>query len=431
MKVGFAMKTLMAGLIILAILAVGCTGPLDQETEGFPEASPTPTDSLSPTQETVQTAPVITTLRIWVPPEFDPNNNTPAGNLLRDRLEAYSNQRPDIQIETRVKASSGSGGLLDSLSSANSAAPSIIPDLILLPRSSLEIAALKGLLYPLDGFPGLLDDGDWFPFAQELGKIQNSIYGLPFAGDAMVSVYRPAVSGTPAENWSSALEAGQSIAFPAAEENAHFPLAQYLSTGAQVQDADGRPSLDNTPLINVLAFFQEAEAVGVMPSWLTQFTHDQQSWDSYADNRVDTTITWINRYLNALPGDSAAAPIITQDGTPYTLATGWVWGLSTPQTSRHAISVDLADFLTDSEFLSQWSEAAGYLPPRSSALEGWSNIALRNLVARISESAHLIPPNEIMAVVAPALNQATMEILRNQSTPSRAALAAIESLENP
>jgi ABC-type glycerol-3-phosphate transport system substrate-binding protein len=351
--------------------------------------------------------------------------------LLQERLDQYTNQRPDVRIETRVKASSGSGGLLDSLSSANAAAPLIVPDLILLPRSSLEIAALKGLLFPYDGLTEPLSEGDWYPFALELGQIQSSTFGLPFVGNSMISLYRPSAIENPAIDWPSAVEAGQPIAFPAAEEEALFPLAQYLSTGAPVQDAEGRAFLDSAALIDVLSFFQEAEATGVMPSWLTQFTNDEQSWEAYTENRVNTTITWINRYLSTLPGDTAAAPIITQDGTPFSLATGWVWALSNPQTERHALSVDLAEFLTDGEFLSAWSETAGFLPPRTAALNGWSNVALRNLVSTVVESAILIPPNEVMAAVGPALGQATVDILKQQSTPSRAAVQAIESLDNP
>jgi ABC-type glycerol-3-phosphate transport system substrate-binding protein len=425
------MKKFIAGQLILVIFLAGCAISPAQESNSTPEASPTPTNNILPTPESTQLAPGITTLRLWVPPEFDPASETPAGDLLQERLDQYSSQRADIRIETRVKASSGSGGLLDSLSSANAAAPLAIPDLVLLPRSSLEIAALKGLLFPYDGLTEPLDEGDWYPFALELGQIQSSTFGLPFAGNALVSLYRPSEIEFPAADWASALEAGQPIAFPAAEEEAHFPLAEYLSTGAPVQDAEGRPFLDSAALIEVLSFFQEAEAAGVMPFWLTQFTNDDQSWESYTENQVNSTVTWIDRYLSTLPGDTAAAPIITRDGTPLTLATGWMWALSNPQTERHALSVDLAEFLTDGDFLSRWSEAAGVLPPRAAALEGWSNIALRNLVSRVVESARMIPPNEVMAAVGPALSQATVDILKQQSTPSRAAIEAIDSLESP
>ena len=425
------MKQYLVSIMILAFALASCTALPILNGDSTPIPSPTPTVTPQPTSESTQPAPGPTVLRIWVPPEFDPESDTPAGNLLQDRLDEYTAQRPDVRIESRVKASSGTGGLLDSLSSANAAAPLVVPDLILLPRSSLEIAALKGLLFPFDGLTTPLDDADWYPYAQDLGQLQTSTFGIPFAGNALVSLYRPSEIETPPTDWLSALEMGYPIAFPAAEAEAFFPLAEYLSTGAQIQDADGRPLFESRPLTDLLTFFQEAEAGGVMPFWLTQFTDDEQSWEAYTENQVDSVVTWTNRYLNTLPGDTAAAPIITQNGTPFTLADGWVWALSNPQTERHALSVDLAEFLTDGSFLSAWSESAGYLPPRESALEGWSNVALRGLVSRIVQSARILPPNDVMAAIGPALSQATVDILKQQSTPISAANDAIESLQNP
>ena len=237
------MKKYLACLLIPLLVLVGCNLELVQEPASTVEPTPSPT-SLLPTPDSTQSTPDITTLRLWLPPEFDPASGTPAGDLLQERLDQFTEQNSDVRIETRVKASSGSGGLLDSLSSANAAAPLIVPDLILLPRTSLEIAALKGLLFPYDGLSDPLDEGDWFPFAQEMGQIQTSTFGLPFAGNALVSLYRPSEIEIPPTDWPSALEAGDSIAFPAAEAGAFFPLAQYLSTGARIQDADGRPVLE-------------------------------------------------------------------------------------------------------------------------------------------------------------------------------------------
>lgn len=425
------MKNFLVSIITLAILSAGCTALPAPVSDTTPLPSLTPTPTTQPTSESTQPAPGPIVLRIWVPPQFDPGSDTLAGELLQNRLDQYTTQRPDVSIETRVKASSGTGGLLDSLSSASAAAPLVVPDLILLPRESLEIAALKGLLFPYDGLTGPLDDSDWYPFAQELGKIQTSTFGIPFAGNALVALYRPAEIENPPTDWLSALEVSQPLAFPAAEVEAYFPLAEYLSTGAQFQDPDGRPVLESSGLTEMLTFLQEAEAAGVMPFWLTQFTDDEQSWTAYSENQVDIVVTWINRYLSTLPGDSSAAPIITQDGTPFTLAKGWVWALSNPQTERQPLSVDLAEFLTDGNFLSEWSETAGYLPSRASALEGWSNVALRGLVENIVQSAQIIPPNDVMAVIGPALQQATVDVLKQQTTPISAANDAIESLENP
>ena len=319
------MKTFLLSLALICILLASCTPSGVTDSDPTLDAPPTPTPTLIPTLESTQSAPEPIELLLWLPPEFDPANGSPAGMLLQERLDSYTAQRADVRIETRVKASSGTGGLLDSLSTANAAAPLAVPDLVLLPRTSLEIAALKGLLFPYDELSDNINEGDWYPYAQGLSQLQTSIFGLPFAGDALVSIYRPAEIESPPTDWATSLELVQPLAFPAAEEQAYFTLAEYLSTGAQIQDSDGRPTLESASLIDLLTFYQEAEAAGVMPFWLTQFNTDDQSWESYTTNQVNSAITWTNRYLSALPGDSAAAPIFTRDGTPFTLANGWIW----------------------------------------------------------------------------------------------------------
>ncbi len=425
------MKKILVSIVLLTIALASCTSVPTVEENITPAPPPTTTPTPQAPSESTQPPPEPTVLRIWVPPQFDPEGNSPASNLLKQRLDSYTAQRPDLRIETRVKATSGTGGLLDSLSSANAAAPLVVPDLILLPRASLELAALKGLLFPYEELTSNLDDSDWYPYAQELGQLQSSTFGLPFAGNALVSLYRPSEIENYPIDWPSALEAGHPIAFPAAEVSASFPLSQYLSTGAQIQDSDGRPFLESTPLTEMLSFFRDAETAGVMPFWLTQFTDDEESWQAYTENQVNSVVTWTDRYLATLPGDTAAAPIITQTGSPLTLVDGWVWALSNPQTERRALSVDLAEYLTDGEFLSEWSQASGLLPPRKSALEGWSNVGLRVLIERIILSAQIIPPNDVMAAIGPVLSQATVDVLKQQSSPISAANDAIASLENP
>ena len=44
------------------------------------------------------------TLQVWLPPEFDPDGGTPAGDLLKARLEEFSAQNPGVSIEVRLKA---------------------------------------------------------------------------------------------------------------------------------------------------------------------------------------------------------------------------------------------------------------------------------------------------------------------------------------
>jgi ABC-type glycerol-3-phosphate transport system substrate-binding protein len=370
-------------------------------------------------------------LRLWVPPQFDPASGSAGGEILRARLDSYIAQRPEVRIEVRVKASAGPGGMLDALGSANAAAPLALPDLALLSREQLETAALKGLLFPYDGQSDSLESQDWFPYAIQLARVQNSTFGLPFAGDALVLVYRPAQLQTPPLEWAIALEAAQPLAFPAADPAAYFTLAQYQSIGAQLQDGQGRPALDVSSLATILSFYQNAEAAGLMPVWLTQLTTDEEAWQAFIDSRAEMGFTWISRFLSVLPGNTTAETIPTRDGTPFALADGWAWALSNPQTDRHSLSIDLAEFLTAGDFLAILTEEAGYLPPREKALADWSNPALRNLVDHIVQSAVALPPNDVLAVIGPALQEAALNVLRQQSDPETAAREAADSLEAP
>jgi ABC-type glycerol-3-phosphate transport system substrate-binding protein len=360
-----------------------------------------------------------------------PGGDTRAGGLLQNRLNEFTQRRSAVRVEVRAKAVSGPGGLLDSLTTANAAATLAIPDLVLLPRAELETAALKGLLFPLDGLTTSMDEGNWYPYARQLAHLQDTAFGLPFAGDSLVLLYRPAEIESPLEDWEAVLELEQPLIFPAADEQALFTLAQYLATGAPIQDEEGRPVLDTQALSRVLSFYQAAETTEIMPFWITQFATDEQAWEAYEENRANLVITWTTRYLSQLPGDTAAAPIPVSSEERFTLANGWVWALSSPQAERHPLSIELAEFLTQDEFLAEWTASAGYLPPRPSALARWSNPALRDLVESIAQNAQILPPTDVLAVLSPILHKATIEVLKEQADPAAAAQEAGESLANP
>lgn len=369
-------------------------------------------------------------LRIWLPPQFDPASGSPAAELLRARLAEFTKRR-GLPIEVRVKALSGAGGMLESLSTANAAAPLALPDLVLLPRPLLEAAALKGLLYSVDGLIQPLNSADWYEYAIELAHLQNSTYGLPFAGDALILIYRPAEIATPPRDWATLLSLTEPLIFPAGDEQALFTLAQYLASDAPIQDDEGRPMLEIEALRRVLTFFQEAERANVLPFWLTQYTTYEQAWQAYRDGSADMLIGWTSQYLGELPVDSSAMAIPTPDGRAFTLVNGWVWALSNLPAKSHAASVELAEYLTEGEFLARWTAAAGYLPPRQSALEGWSDATLKLLAARTVHSAQVIPRNDLLSVLSPALQQATIEVLKEQGDPLSAAQQALQRLTAP
>lgn len=428
-------RKLWRALIVLALgVLIGLTGcEALSLTGGTPSPAPsrTPTSAPSVTPNPSETPAGPTTLQVWLPPRFDPQGDTAAGDLLAERLDEFTSRRAGVSVEVRLKAESGPGGLLDALSSANAAAPLALPDLIIMPRAVLETAALKGFLFPLDNISAAAAADDWYAYAQGLGRIQDSTFGLPFAGDALVMLYRPAQIETPPGDWPAALELSQPIAFPAADPQALFTLLQYMASGGRVQDEDGRPVLDADVLLEVLRLYEQAAQTGLMPTSLTQYTAQEQSWEAYQADQVDMVVSWLSRYLSELPVDTSATHIPTTAAEGFTFANGWVVALANPRVERHDLAIQLAEFLVDGDFLAAWTETAGYLPPRSSALAGWTDATLKSLVNRIVRTAQVIPPSDVLNVVSPALEQATVDVLKDEADPESAAQAALEQLTAP
>ena len=427
---------LLLSVITLLVLA-GCSLVSSEEgistevtTPDLPTATLATQESTpAPIDETPTPGPI--TLTIWIPDVLDPKNNTQAGQILQDQLDEFNLRNPGVNVEIRIKAADGPGGLVDSLSTATTAAPLALPNLVALPYEAMQLSVRRGLLHPYDGLSTVMTDDDWYIYAQELAYFQNGIYGLPFAGDLQILAYRPEIIPEPPEDWATALSSGLPYAFPAADPRAIFTMTEYQANGGISQDEEGNPILIQDPLSEVLTFFQQAEEVNVMPFWLTQFQTDTQVWEAFEDARADMIVTWITQYLDYSDPNVAITSVITPDGADLTLADGWVWALPTGNSEHHDISVDLAEFLVQSDFLSEWSEALGYLPPRPTAMRHWSNIQIKYQLDRISTSAHLIPPSDILESIGPALEQATVNVLKKQSDPLSASQTAVDSQSGP
>jgi multiple sugar transport system substrate-binding protein len=438
-----ALSLRLGGALLILGLLVGCSQWLEPFFPGlFPPDTPEPTLSngvvATPQPEatlTFEPLPTISgpvTLTIWVPPQFDPQGDSPEAEILQNRLDEFMEENPGVLVVTRIKAPSGPGGLLEALTAASAAAPGAMPSLIALNRADLEAAALKGLIFPIEGVSAQIDNPDWFPYARQLGSVQDSPFGLPFAGDALVVLYRPAAFGGIAPNsWEDILAQGAPLIFHADDSQALVTTALYRSVGGVVQDIQGRPFLDPDALTEVLLLYEDGARRGTFPTWLTQYQTAGQAWQAYRENQADWVISWSSNYLSELPPDTNLALLPSLNNSAYTQATGWVWALADPDLEHHELSIRLAEFLVESPFLSEWSAAAGFLPTRPAALTGWPNQSLQALLSQVVLSAQVRPPNEILTSLGPVMREAVVAVLRDQSDPAQAALLAVEKLGAP
>lgn len=391
------------------------------------DTTPTPeiTAVVTPTPEE------ITRLVIWVPPEMDPELETPVAELFTEKLQSYSVLNGDIEIIVRVKAASGAGGLLDALTATSSAAPNALPDLIALSREDLESAALKGLVYSMDGLTDLADSGDWFGYAREMALLQGSTYGLPFAGDALALVYLPeSLSEFPA-SWTDLLASDAVVAFPGQSNQALFQLSLYEGEGGVIQDSQRRPILELDPLTEVFHLIQDGVTEGTFVEDYNQYQTLTQVWTAFRDGQTDVALVWVSDYLQddiSIMAD--LTPLLPMSGGSVSIGDGMSWALASPDESRQAIAVDLAEYLLDPAFLAEWTSMIGYMPTRSSALEAWEDQNLRGTVSQISLMTRLRPTNDILSSLGPILQTQTQQILQSLIDPAQAAQAAFESLED-
>jgi multiple sugar transport system substrate-binding protein len=428
------MKLLYSLLALVLVLTGACqAAPVVEETGTPAETLPiqTSTPERTPTLETAAPSTAPLTLRIWLPPEFDPDSGTPAGDLLQARLADFTEYRPRVRLDIRVRSLNDPGGMLDALTNASAAAPLALPDLVALPRATMEAAALKGLLVPLDSFSEVMDSDSWYAYARQLGHLQTTPFGIPFAGDALVLIYRPEAIKEPPLDWTSALESEGPLVFPVSDPQAYYPLTLYQAAGGSILDAEGRPTLEASTLATVLNAFHEAENADLLPVWLTQFENDRQAWEAYLDERGPMVITWASRYLSDPAEVWEAALVPTIDGAPFVLADGWVWSLAGHSVEKQALAIELAEFLTDPFFLADWTSAAGYLPPRADALQTWPPGEKQAFVSQVVEHARIVPPGDVLSTLAPLLTQVTIQVLKQQGDPTSLAEEAVERLHNP
>jgi len=400
----------------------------------LPTPEPATVPSSTPTAITTTPTPVIPTvtpggprtLRIWVPPQFDPFAGTAAGALLQDRLDEFVARRSGLRIDVRVKAESGNSGLLNALTATRSAAPSVMPDLVALSRADLEAATAKGLLHPLDGLTSLPEDSDWYPYARQMAHIQNSTFGLPFAGDALALVgFRYPLPSA----WIEVPE-DTIFVFPAADPRALFTLSLYLSAGGTLQDSQGSLTLNEAVLAEVLSFYLPDTENGFISPQVANYENNEQAWNAFRELRGNLVVSWTSRFLNEDTIPLALAPLPGLETGPYTLATGWSWALAGSNPEDQTLAVELAEFLSDSQFLAEWTQSAGYLPTRPTALASWEEDArIQLILTQTAESATLIPGEDLLVTLGPLFTEATLSVLSEEQLPSVAARSVMEQLK--
>jgi ABC-type glycerol-3-phosphate transport system substrate-binding protein len=277
----------------------------------------------------------------------------------------------------------------------------------------------------------VIDGEDWYKYARNLTLIEGNSYGLPFAGDALMLLYRPAIIGSSPKNWSDILSRGEPLAFPAADPQALIAFTVYSSLQSEGDNPVISIQFDEEKLTSTFQMFVDGSKTGTFPLWVTQFQKDSESWTSFNELRSNWILTWSSRYLQNLQNDTSAVSFPQINEMPFTYADGWVWAIADSRQSIQPVSAALAEFLTTPEFLGNWVPASGFLPVRPSSLKGWQDQNLSVLLGQVALSARVKPRNENIGTIGPIIEDQLIQVLTGKATAVIAAQTVIEKLGNP
>jgi arabinogalactan oligomer/maltooligosaccharide transport system substrate-binding protein len=432
-------------LTVVGFLLMGCS-LFRSEEEGTlapPAATTRPTaigtsagtsviDPGAPTSLTPTPGPV--TLVLWTSEDFAPTSETEGGLQLLEQIQGFQ-QSQGAAVDVILKKRSGPGGLLDFLTTASKAAPSVLPDLITLSEADLYRAAQAGLLQPLDELlsPQLLDDQ--FDFARELTRFGDVTLGVFYQADLSHLVYDTVAVETPPLTWrdlySSTVPFVFSPAAPAGGVN-DVILIQYLDLGGRLTDDQGQTLLDLDPLTQALEFFSNARQSNVVPRSVLGLSDATSAWATFRIGEAGMVQVPASLYLAERAGLSTAGFSTVPLSNPglTTIGRGWALALVTQDPQRQELAAALVEYLLMPENNGPWTQAAGRLPARQTALDFWDqDDPYLSFVPDLLDQAQPALNPSLAAVVGGPLGQALTSVLSGQATPAEAAQTAIEAVE--
>lgn len=408
--------------LILAMILAACSASSDGQTPvpgtGLP---PIVTETPSLGQGTL---PSPTDISIWLPSGFSPSANSTAGQLLVDRLQAFEDDHPNVSVSLRFKAERGPGGLFETLTAASTAAPAALPDAVVLDHDTLIVAARQGLILPLEDLAARLTEPEWYAYSVAASKVDETLFGFPFAHDAEILAYRTAFYDTPPSTWSELLTGPGPFLFPVGDPEASFTLGQYIALGGTFEPSSSDPILDAPTLAEVLTYYDSLTSAGMLPLSARQYSSSSETWDALLRGQAAAAVAPFSTLLaEKKPRAVSAAPIPTRGGRGITFTQAWSWAIVSKDQAQQAVVLGLLAWLTVPDFLGPWTHALGLLPPNPASLSAWPDDVDAAIASQFVTSGRPKPPADLIAVYGPPIQSAIQAVLSEGMDPTEAAQA--------
>ncbi len=445
-KVRIPWATVLLSILLASLLSLAGLWLTGCRDIGTPAASPSPTPTgfatapgPPPTVSTppvaMPTVPAVITLTLWTAPDYSPQAEGPAGEVMRQLLATFNETQVDVKIQYVLKKPQGKGGLLDYLLTASSVAPSVLPDLILLEPRALRDAARAELVRPVDDLLSPSLQEDLFSFALEAGRFDGQLKGIQFQADVSHLLYNTNKLESPPLTWTEVLTRPEArYLFPAGGQGglaADSFLIHYLSTGAPLFDEIGQLALDEEALTATLSYYAAGIRSGVVPTTVLELESTLDAWPIYLEAAVALTEIAASHYLAdrdllrttsyaAIPGQTEPAPTVSH---------GWMVAIVTKDPYRVEAATRFLEWWLSIENNANWNLAAGTLPVRRSAYQHLGEQdPYFSFLAELLETAQPYPLALVYREVAAAWQIAIEAVLTGEQTPEEAAAQVMTTL---
>lgn len=411
-------------LLPLALLALlGFVGCQQVEVPPVLPIALTPTSIPPSTQASSaqEQSSVITTqerqLVVWVPASFQPQEMPPVA-VLQTVYDQFLHNHPGVHLDIQVKAESGESSLYPYLRHAQSMAPTILPDVVLLDTEQLWQVAELGLIQPID-WNTLPRTNDFFQFARMAVTYHGQTLGIPYAADVLHLVYHTNQVAQAPMTWEALLAEGAPYFFAAGKRD--YPneslLLQYVGAGGQLFE-DGTVSNPDA-LTALFAFLIQAKAAAVLPSEVVELKSFNDTWTMFTNK--NTGFADASAHLVLAQQDTLTnlgfAQIPTVNGAALTIAHTWAFALLTPLPEQQQLALEFINQLLEPTVHSAWSRATQQLPTQLSAYDSALDISpYHEFLRRQLDVAIVIPNGPHFADFARRLQQAQESVLLNQLT---------------
>lgn len=435
------MRVLAGILLAFSILVSGCgdSGGESEEPVQTLEAE-VPTPAATPTEEVEPDSTVepgllpVTNLNVWMSNQFLGLNDPSGGTVLEEQIASFQSDHPDLTLNIEGKITSGSGGILNYLQAGSGIAPSILPDLILLPSEDLDQAVSRGVIYPLDDLLEQEMIDDLFPASMVIGQVDGTTYGYPFSFTDMHHLVfdGEVITESFPDTWDDMLEVEDAnFAFPAnGHGGAEMVLQFYLAAGGSLVDEANQPVLEVEPLTQALSQINRGTTRRVILRDSANLTTIDEAWQMHLDGDAVIVQSEASAFLDDIQNkpESIPARVPGYESALRPFVNGWVWAITTDNPARQALAAEMLQTIASAESVGEWTMASGQLPARRSAYTHWPvNDPLTQFYLQASEHAHQFPA-EANDQIMEALNNAAVHMINLTRSPRSAAEEAAQSI---